>query len=165
MHIKTLGQQLRAGDIVFIHIDILPFRKIAKDTQSWTNHVGIVVDMVDDEPLIAESTFPFSKKTSFTKFIRRSKENRVAVKRLPEALTQEQQERIRAAAQKRIGRFYDTGFNLRSRKQFCSRYVYEVVKEALDIQLGKVESLKSIFTENPKADLKFWKIWYFGKIP
>ena len=165
MHIDTLKSHLQIGDIVFIHIDILPFRKIAKDTKSWTNHVGIVIDVSGEEPLIAESTFPFSKATPFTTFIKRSKEYRAEIKRLEPPLHSQQQEKIQSAAKKRMGIFYDTGFNLHSPRQFCSRYVYEVVRESLGIELGKVESLESLFADNPLADVAFWRLWYFGSIP
>src|SRR6185369_3192976 len=43
-NVEELGRQLEVGDIVFIHVDVLPFRKIARDTGSWTNHVGIIID-------------------------------------------------------------------------------------------------------------------------
>jgi hypothetical protein len=166
-HLTTtaLAKQLEVGDIVFIHIDVLPFRTVASDTLSWTNHVGIVVDTSGAEPLIAESTFPFSKIGLLSCFIRRSKEGRIAVCRLPEALNGEQQHAINAAAEKRMGIFYDSGFNLNSRRQFCSRFVHEVIKDALGISIGKIENLDQLFHSNPHADLRFWRIWYFGKIP
>ncbi|TAE34708.1 MAG: YebB family permuted papain-like enzyme [Alphaproteobacteria bacterium] len=165
MHIDSLSKELRVGDIVFIHIDILPFRKIAKDTQSWTNHVGIIIDVAGDEPIVAESTFPRSTTTPFSKFLKRSKDHRVAIKRLHDPLSTAQQAAIKEAANKKLGRWYDTGFNLHSRKQFCSRYVHEVVSEALNIELGTIENMRTLLTNNPKADLLFWRIWYFGRIP
>lgn len=163
--LRTLAAQLAVGDIVFVHIGVFFFAKVAKDTGSWTNHVGIVTDISGDEPIICESTIPFSKRTKLSKFIRRSKDHRVAVKRLPQPLSAEQKAAIRKAAEKRLGRFYDTGFNLMSRKQFCSRFVYEVMKEALGLEVGKVQTLRVLLDENPHADMRFWRLWYFGRIP
>jgi hypothetical protein len=162
---RKLAEELRVGDIVFIHVDVLPFRKIARDTGSWTNHVGIVVELSGTEPLIAESTFPFSKIGPISKFLKRSKEGRVAVVRLNAPLESDQLAAFKPAALKRVGIFYDAGFNLHSRRQFCSRYVREVVQEATGIQLGTVETLKALFSVNPNADLGFWRLWYFGRIP
>lgn len=165
MDTKILAQHLQIGDIVFIHVNFLPFRKIARDTKSWTNHVGIIVDVTDGMPIVAESTFPFSTRTPLSRFIARSKNSRFEIKRLEQALSPVQQEKIAAAASRRMGKFYDTGFNLHSRRQFCSRYVHEVISEALDLELGKVENLKTLFLDNPLADLVFWRLWYLGRIP
>ena len=165
MDSKTLGKSLAVGDVVFVHIDVLPFRKVARDTGSWTNHVGIVTSIDGAEPIVSESTFPFSKHTLFTKFIQRSKDGRVVVKRLPNPISPLQQEAIRMAANARLRKFYDGGFNLASRKQFCSRFVYEVLMEALAIPLGKIQTLRALLGENPQADMRFWRLWYFGFIP
>ena len=163
--VGQLEQQLQVGDIIFIHVDVLPFRKIARDTGSWTNHVGIVVELSDKGPLVAESTFPFSKITPLSTFVARSKEGRVETMRLNTKLTLKQRDNIKTASLKRLGKIYDTGFNLHSSRQFCSRFVYEVANESLGIKLGEIESLRTLFANNPKADLLFWKIWYFGQIP
>jgi hypothetical protein len=163
--ITPLSQQMRIGDIIFNHIDMLLFRKVAKDTGCWANHVGIVIDMVGEQPVIAESCFPFSTTTTLERFIKRSRHNRIAVYRLGGGLAEVHYDSLRQAAQKRMGIFYDTGFNLHSRKQFCSRFVHEVLNEAANIKIGKVQTLKELLQHNPDADLLFWKIWYFGRIP
>jgi Permuted papain-like amidase enzyme, YaeF/YiiX, C92 family len=165
MDMNILKQQVQVGDIVFIHTNLVPFRKISEDTKSWTNHVGIVVDVSGKHPLVAESTFPFSRVTRLSSFIRRSKDHRVEIKRLHAPLNHEQQVAIQAAAQKRMGIFYDTGFDLYSRRQFCSRFVYEILAEAIGEEVGTVEKLQSLFADNPDADLAFWRLWYFGIIP
>lgn len=165
MQANNLKDTLAVGDIVFVHIGALFFSKVARDTGSWTNHVGIVTDISGPEPIVCESTIPFSKRTKLSTFINRSKDRRVTVKRLPEPLTPIQQQAIRTAANKRLWRLYDGGFNLASRKQFCSRFVYEVLKEALGVELGKVQTLRELLDENPQADMRFWRAWYFGRIP
>lgn len=40
-----LGKKLEVGDVVFVRIPFAPFTEVAKTTMSWTNHVGIVVDV------------------------------------------------------------------------------------------------------------------------
>ncbi len=165
VNVQQLAKRLRVGDIVFIRVDILPFRKIAHDTGSWTNHVGIVTDISGAEPIIAESTFPVSRFTPFSKFVKRSQAGRVAVSRLNTPLTQTQQGALKLAALKRLGIFYDTGFNLHSHRQFCSRYVREVIAESTGMQIGDTENFTALFAKNPNADLVFWRIWYFGRIP
>lgn len=156
---------LRVGDIVFNHIDTLVFRKVAEDTNGWANHVGIIIDVSGKEPTVAESKFPFSTTMPLSRFIKRSKNGRVEIKRFVQPLSEDEQEKIKAAARSKLGVFYDTGFNLHSKKQFCSRFVYEVVSEATGRKLGDIETLAELFKSNPDADITFWKFCYFGMIP
>jgi hypothetical protein len=165
IRLTELAQQLEVGDVVFIHILALPFMKIASATESWTNHVGIVIDVSGSEPLIAESRFPLSCTTTLSRFVRRSGGARVAVKRIASAFSDTQREEINNAARRRMGILYDTGFNLHSRRQFCSRFVREVLTEATDIEIGRIENFDALFANNPAIDLRFWRLWYFGQIP
>jgi hypothetical protein len=163
--IQSLAGQVAVGDIVFIRVNAKPFREVAAATVSWTNHVGIVVDTSGKEPLIGESTFPLSRATSLSRFIARSEGGRVAVLRLRGALTEDQQRRVRAAADSRAHILYDTGFDLHSHREFCSRYVREVVEESTGIELGEVETFGTLLKAHPDADLGFWRLWFFGFIP
>ena len=42
--LPELARQVCVGDIVFIRVAALPFRKVAEVTGSWTNHVGVIVE-------------------------------------------------------------------------------------------------------------------------
>jgi len=164
--IDTLARELKVGDLVFVRIDAKPFREVAQATGSWTNHVGIVIDVSGDEPVIGESKFPLSGTTTLARFVARSDAGRVAVLRLKDDWTAEQQVALRAATARRGGVFYDTGFDIASaRRQFCSRYVREVVIEATGVPLGDVETFSQLLTRRPDAKLGFWCVWYFGSIP
>jgi hypothetical protein len=162
---QVLAEQLEMGDLVFIRIPWLPFRKVAEATRTWTNHVGIVLDVRGDQATIGESRFPFSGTTLLSCFIARSEDRRVAVARLRAPLDAHQRAAVAAAARRRSGVLYDTGFDLRSRRQFCSRYAREVLLEATGNEVGDVESFSSLLARNPQADLTFWRFWYFGRIP
>lgn len=163
--LEALGKQLEVGDTVFIRVNLLPFRKVADTTLSWTNHVGIVVDFAGGEPVIAEGRLPFSGATSWQRFIGRSHDGRVALARLKSPLDAGQRAALLQAARKRYRVLYDTGFNLHSRRQFCSRFVREVMDEAAGIKLGRVERFRDLLARNPGADRHFWRIWYLGRIP
>lgn len=163
--IAELGSRLRVGDLVFIRVSALPFRRVASATGSWTNHVGIVIDVSGPEPVIGESTFPVSRATSLSRFVHRSEAGRVGVARLNVPLTSGQQRAVLQAAKSRMGVMYDTGFDLHSKRQFCSRYVREVVAEATGTRLGEVEDFSTLLMRNPDTELGFWKVWYFGRIP
>ncbi len=160
-----LGGRLEVGDVVFVRIPYRLFTKVADTTLSWTNHVGIVVDVSGTEPVIAESRFPLSGQTSWSRFVARSEGGRVAVARLPVSLDEAQRIRLIKAAKARAGILYDTGFDLYSRRQFCSRYVREVLEESVGTRVGQIEDFSSLLSRNPQTDLTFWKRWYLGYIP
>lgn len=160
-----LASTMRVGDLVFIRIRLPPFPAIASATGTWTNHVGIVVEFNRRGPVIAESRVPLSRRTTLGAYVRRSEKGRVAVLRLPRRLTDQEHERIRAATYARLGRLYDTGFNIDSHRQFCSRFVYEVLKEACGESLGEISTLAALLARRPGTDLRLWKLWYIGKIP
>jgi hypothetical protein len=163
--LARLAGSLQVGDIVFIRIGAYPFRKVADATGTWTNHVGIVLDVSGAEPEIGESRFPFSGRTTLRRFVARSAGGRVAVLRLPVPLSADQQAAIVAAAAQREHVFYDTGFDAHSQRQFCSRYVREVLQQGADVTVGRGETFQALLASAPDADVGFWRAWYFGSIP
>lgn len=163
--LATIAASLRVGDLVFTRIPFAPFTRITEVTGGWSNHVGVVIDVSGTEPLIAESKVPLSTITPLSAFLRRSDHGRAAVLRPPEALTMEQQARLRHAVEQRLGTFYDTGFNLQSARQFCSRFVREVLADATGHHYGEVQRFDELLAAHPEADQRFWRLWYFGSIP
>lgn len=163
--VRDLGKQLEVGDVVFIRIPLKLFTKVASSTSSWTNHVGVVTSVSGDEPVISESRVPFSGETTWSAFVKRSDMGRVAVKRMAVPLSPQQEVKLRRATIVRNGILYDTGFDLHSKKQFCSRYVREAMHEAVGVELGEVENFTTLLKNNPQADQDFWRVWYFGNIP
>jgi hypothetical protein len=161
----ALARTLRVGDIVFTRIGAYPFRKVAAATGTWTNHVGIVLDVSGAEPVIGESRFPFSGTTSLGRFVARSAGRRVAVMRLPGALSPDQRRAIGVAAAQREHVFYDTGFDAHSPRQFCSRYVREVLLQAAGVEVGELQTFETLLQTAPPSDIGFWRAWYFGRIP
>jgi hypothetical protein len=163
--ISELERTLRVGDIVFTRIGGRPFMQVAAATGTWTNHVGIVVGFNCFGPVVAESRIPISCRTPFRWFVRRSAQGRVAVLRLPRSLSEDEIALLRRSMRRRLGRLYDTGFNLKSRRQFCSRFVREVLQESTGEAVGEVQTFRELLERNPAADLRIWKLWYFGRIP
>jgi hypothetical protein len=165
MNVSELEVTLHTGDIVFTRIRGTPFRQLADVTRTWTNHVGIVVGFDSFGAVVAESRLPLSSRTKFANFVRRSADGRVAVMRLSRPLSDSEIRRLECAAGRRLGRLYDTGFSLRSRRQFCSRFVREVLQESTGVQIGEITTFRDLFERNPGTDLRLWKIWFFGRIP
>ncbi|MFL6603255.1 MAG: YiiX/YebB-like N1pC/P60 family cysteine hydrolase [Steroidobacteraceae bacterium] len=162
---RELEGTLRTGDIVFTRIPWTPSRQIADVTGTWTNHVGIVVGFNAVGAVVAESRVPFSRRTKFANFVRRSAHGRVAVLRLPRPLSDDEILRLHRATGSRLGQLYDAGFNLRSGRQFCSRFVREVMQESTGVVVGEATTFRELLERKSGADLRLWKVWYFGRIP
>ena len=163
--VAQLEKSLAVGDVLFIQVRPLPFKKVSEVTQSWTNHVGIVVDVTNKGPVIAESTFPFSRTITLPRFVRRSQNGRIAVARLDRPLSDVERLALKQASHKHLGIFYDTGFNLESSRQFCSRFVRELLQEVTGETVGEIETFGTLLQSAHDVDLTFWRAWYFGKIP
>lgn len=64
----------------------------------------------------------------------------------------------------RLNKFYHTGFKYESSRQFCSKFVFDIYKEALCIPVGDIETFEELLHSNPDAKLTFWKFWFLGSI-
>jgi cell wall-associated NlpC family hydrolase len=162
---ERVAPELEPGDILFLDISNILYREVARATSSWTSHVGICFRDEDGGWLVAESTVPRSRIVPLERYLAKTAQERIAVRRLHGGLSDEQVRRLRVAAESRLGRPYHLGFDFDSRRLFCSKFVYEVFKEALDIEVGRMQDFRKLFTTHPDPRLWFWRIWYFGRIP
>lgn len=158
-------RQVQVGDLVFIREPYLIPREIARAGGSWSNHVGIVVDTSGTEPMIAESRIPRVRLTSLTSFVHRSEAGYVAVMRLKQPLSIYQQGLVASAARKRVGKWYDLGFDLHSSRQFCSKLVYESLVEAVGYPVARTNTLGDLRDRNPDLPTGLWKLWFLGRVP
>ena len=158
-------QRVQVGDVVFTREPYYLLRKVADASGSWTNHVGVVIDVSGPEPLVAESKVPKSVITPLSRFVGRSEAGYVAIRRPLHALSDAEETVLADAARARMGRWYDLGFNLHSSRQFCSKLVYQSLLEATGEEIGEVSNFETLLKSNPDAPLAFWRIWYLGRIP
>jgi hypothetical protein len=156
---------LQVGDIVFIRVANFLYRRVAQATNSWTSHVGMLVGREDSEWMVAESAVPLSRYCPLSRFLRRSEGGRCAIMRLKSPLDSTAPGRLQAEAARRMRHWYHLGFDLDSRQQFCSKFVYEIYREALGVSIGTVQSFRDLIEKNPESPLAFWKMWFMGRIP
>lgn len=157
-------ENLKEGDILFISINAFLYKQVARGTGSWCSHVGFVV-CEQGEWYVLESAVPVVKRSPLRKYLARTCNNEVAIRRLKSGVSTEQVEQLKVEAQKRMGTFYHLGFCFDSKRQFCSKFVHECFRDALGIKLGRVETLEGLLEQNPQASVGFWRAWYFGFIP
>jgi hypothetical protein len=153
------------GDIVFTRIGGPIFTRVADTTQSWTSHVGIIVDYENGDWIVAESRIPFVSKTTLRKFLDRSVDQKFSIRRLRTEPTKEQKRSMLRFADSEMGKLYSLGFNLESRQTFCSKFVHDVVYESTRQPIGEIETFDHLLHRNPDAPLFFWRAWFLGFIP
>ncbi|EKT63052.1 YebB family permuted papain-like enzyme [Providencia burhodogranariea] len=159
------SRPLEVGDIVFTSIGTSLFRQIASASLCWSNHVGLIIGYDGQDYLVAESRIPLSTTTTLTRFIERSADKRYSIRRLSTYLSDEQKQALVAEVPSRLNKFYHTGFDYHSSRQFCSKFVFDIYKSALSINIGKIETFQELLGKNPHAKLNFWKLWFIGHIP
>ena len=165
MILDQLHTAAQPGDIIFIRISNFLYRRVAAVTGSWTSHVGMIYSKTDSECLVAESAVPLSKLCPLDKFISRSENNQFGLKRLNKNLLPDQVEALKLSADERLGKLYHLGFKYDSPRLYCSKFIYDIYKEVLDLEIGKIETMQDLLNSNPNTPQLFWKLWYRGKIP
>lgn len=163
--ISQIEKLLQPGDLVFISVINPLYRHVAAVTKSKATHVGIAFRDAQKGWMIAESTVPFAKFTPLNKFLARSHDNWVAVRRLHTGLPSEQLMQLRAACDARMGTVYELGFRYDSPRLFCSKLAYDAYLEATGIEIGLLEPFSDLLKKYPDQSLRFWQLWFFGHIP
>jgi len=163
-HIKSIT---KPGDILFISLPgHLFYEQVEKAMNHWASHVGFVLEDTNGDFIVTESTYPFSKDTNFCDFVERVK-GKIAVSRLKnKRLSKEDLLELRVSSKERLGIYYHLGFKLRSSKQFCSKFVWEIYQEALGIEIGKVETFQELLDSHPdeasrEQAVQFFNVWFF----
>jgi hypothetical protein len=153
------------GDIVFTRIGGPIFTRVAETTQSWTSHVGIIVDYQHGDWIVAESGIPFVRRTPLRRFLGRSVDGRFSIRRLRTEPTEAERRAMARFADSQMGKLYSLGFDLESRNTFCSKFVHDVVIEGTRQPIGEVETFDHLLHRNPGTPLWFWRAWFLGSIP
>ncbi len=155
---------LKSGDIVFVATPNTLYRRVARATGSKASHVGIVFEDAQGGWVVAESAVPRSRYHPLERFLGRSDDDWFVVRRLKRELTPAEVAALRAACDQRMGRWHPLGFKHESVRTY-SKFVHEVYREALGVDIGEVETFSELLRRNPGEPLGFWKLWFSGFIP
>jgi hypothetical protein len=162
---QVVASHPQVGDLVFIRIGGPLFSRVAETTESWTSHVGIIVDHANGDWVVAESGIPFVRMTPLRRFLDRSSGQRFSLRRLKTPPSDDEKQAMRRIAEAQLGKLYSLGFDLESQNTFCSKFVRDVVFQATHQQVGEVETFDHLLHRNPDAPLWFWRAWFLGSIP
>ena len=146
--LKAQGVRLRSGDIIFQTSKTKVAATVFGTTGSIITHVGMVV-MRGGKPYVIEAVGPV-KLTPFDTFVRRGIGEYFTLKRLKSNLDRRKRLSLVRRAKKFLGRRYDRQFRWSDGKQYCSELVYKTYKNALGIELGRLDTIGSLYSSwNP----------------
>jgi hypothetical protein len=155
----------KSGDIIFQSSTSGQSLAIQLATHSKYSHVGVIFEK-KGELYVCEAVQPV-KITPLQKFIERGDNQHYVVKRLIDSeklVTTDAIQKMKQYGEKQIGKNYDLYFEWSDDKIYCSELVWKIYKEALDIEIGKLQKLGEFDLSHPAVKEKL-KERYADKIP
>ena len=154
---KTGFEKFQNGDIIFQTSTSRQSKAIQIATSSKYSHMGIIYTKGSDY-FVYEAVQPV-KLTPIEDWIERGENSHFVVKRIKKAdqiLTNENLQRMKSVGDKYSGKDYDSYFEWSDKKIYCSELVWKIYKEALDLEIGKLQKLSDfkLTDKNVKAKLK-----------
>lgn len=143
------------GDIIFQTSLSSQSYAIQAATNSRYSHVGIVY-VYQGLPHVYEAIGPV-KTTPLDQWIKRGENGHFVVKRLKissTVMTKEAIEKMRSVGAKYEGRPYDYTFEWSDEKIYCSELVWKIYKEALGIEVGRLQKMADFDLSDPKVRFK-----------
>ncbi|MGD9639560.1 MAG: YiiX family permuted papain-like enzyme [Alphaproteobacteria bacterium] len=161
----SISKGIQNGDIIFQTSKSNQSKAIQLATHSKYSHMGIIYEN-NGKLFVYEAIQPV-KLTPLVDWIERGENKHYVVKRLKHAdklLTPEKLLEIKTIGEKYNGKDYDIYFEWSNDRIYCSELVWKIFKEALDIEIGKLEKLSDFNLENSTVK-KIMKQRYGENIP
>ncbi len=150
-----LPNTFRDGDIIFQTSKSNQSEAIQVATGSEYSHMGIVYEN-EGKVYVYEAVQPV-KITPVKEWIERGKSRHYVLKRLINAnqlLDDKAIARMKLIGKKYQGKPYDIYFEWSDERIYCSELVWKIYKEALNIEIGQLESLSDFNLEAPIVKAK-----------
>jgi uncharacterized protein YycO len=158
---------IKEGDIIFQTSLSSQSKAIQLATNSKYSHVGIIFKKENTDGFIVLEAVQPVKFTPLKEWIKRGANSHFVIKRLKNAddiLTDEAIQKMKNVGKELVGKNYDLYFEWSDEKIYCSELVWKIYKEALNIEVVKLEKLSSFNLENETVKNKM-KERYGNKIP
>ena len=149
---ETLLDKIHDGDIIFQTSQSRQCEAVRIATNSKFSHCGLIYE-IDGEKYVYEAVQPV-KITPLADWISHGEEESYVVKRLKNAskiLTPETLAKMKSYGKQFNNKDYDLYFEWSDAKIYCSELVWKIYKNGADVELCKLESLKSFNLSNPKV--------------
>jgi uncharacterized protein YycO len=164
-HSKTESTEFQNGDIIFQTSESGQSKAIQIATGSKYSHMGIVYKQGTDF-FVYEAVQPV-KLTPLNDWIKRGENGHYVVKRIKNSekvLTPETLRKMKQIGEKYAGKDYDLYFEWTDSRIYCSELVWKIYKEAVGLEIGKLEKLRD-FNLSDKAVKQKLKERYGENIP
>jgi uncharacterized protein YycO len=153
------------GDIIFHTSKSNQSKAVQAATHSPYSHMGIIY-IKDKKPYVYEASRTV-KITEMNEWINRGKNQKYIVKRLKNAddiLTNDALNKMKEAGKLYEGKPYDVYFEWNDKRIYCSELVWKIYKNAIGLEIGKLELLKDFDLSSPEVKKKL-KERYGENIP
>ena len=140
---KASSTNFKSGDIIFQSSQSKQCSAVRIATRSIYSHCGIIF-VENSKVYVYEAVGPV-KKTPFSDWIQHGKDSKYIVRRLKNdsLLTNAGNvSKMKAIRDKYMGKNYDLCFEWSDNKIYCSEYVWKIYKQALNIEVGRLQKLK-----------------------
>ena len=157
--------QVKEGDLIFQTSLSSQSLAIQRATGSRYSHMGMIL-FRDGKPFVFEAVATV-RYTPLEKWIARGKNGRYVVKRLARAdtvLTRVNLDKLRRTARRYAGKPYDLTFEWSDQRIYCSELVWKTYKNALDVEIGRLQRLRDFRLDDPAVRQKL-KERYGSRVP
>ncbi|MEY8868435.1 YiiX family permuted papain-like enzyme [Flavobacteriaceae bacterium 144Ye] len=153
---KTIRyQKIQNGDIIFHTSKSNQSKAIQLATDSKYSHMGIIYEN-NGELYVYEAIQPVQM-TPLSEWINRGENGQYVIKRLKNAneiLTNLSLKKMKQIGEQFKGKPYDIYFEWSDDKIYCSELVWKIYKQAINIEIGKLEKLSSFDLSNETVKAK-----------
>ena len=139
---KSDNNDFKNGDIIFQTSKSSQSKVIQIATKSKYSHMGIIYQR-DNDLYVFEAVQPV-KMTPLKEWIKRGENGHYIVKRIKDSqtiLTPENLLKMKSIGDKFVGKDYDLYFEWSDKRIYCSELVWKIYKEAIGLEIGKLEKL------------------------
>ena len=146
---SSTNKTIKNGDIIFQTSKSSQSKAIQLATKSKYSHMGIIYK-IDNEFFVFEAVQPV-KLTPLKTWIKRGENSYYVIKRLKNAdeiLTKDALSKLKKIGESFRGKPYDIYFEWSDEKIYCSELVWKMYKEAINIEIGKLQNLSEFDLEN-----------------
>ena len=156
--------EFQNGDIIFQESKSSQSKAIQLATNSRYSHVGIIYKK-NNSYYVYEAIQPVSI-TPIQQWINRGKDKHYVVKRLKDTslLTVGNLKKMQYIGHQYKGKDYDLYFGWSNERIYCSELVYKIYRDALNIELGELQTLSDFNLNQPAVHQKL-KERYGDNIP
>lgn len=157
--------QVKEGDLIFQTSLSSQSLAIQRATGSRYSHMGMIL-FREGKPFVFEAVATV-RYTPLEKWIARGKNGCYVVKRLARAdtvLTRKNLDKLRRTARLYAGKPYDLAFEWSDQRIYCSELVWKTYKNALNIEIGRLQRLRDFRLDDPAVKQKL-KERYGSQVP